>query len=108
MDDPALPAVPRRWREEEPFQRPRGADSPGTQAGPARWVFRLLAGGLVLVVLLVGLLYWLRPQPPTYLVPLWVTAYRSGDIPAPPWAAQDREALSQGGYFSRTAESPAP
>ena len=89
----------RAWRE------PEAAPARPTPAGRRRKLF--LAAGAFLAVLgaIVGLFFWLRPAPDPYFVPLWITEYESPHLPVNAWARQDREALREGQYFSRHANT---
>ena len=48
-----------------------------------------------------GLLSWPRPVPDPYLVPCWITEFRSPLIPDNTAAEQDRLALQEQGFFRR-------
>jgi hypothetical protein len=93
------PAVPKRWREEGAL-RPR--------EGPRRPYVTPLLILFGLAALVLGLIYLLRPVPRATLVPLWVEGQLSPEIPAVPFARQDRAALAEGDYFAHVADVPTP
>src|SRR5439155_435072 len=81
MADPAPPSNLRRWHDESPV--PAGPPRPPSRR---RQLFVVLAAMLALGAVFVGLLFWLRPRPSPYLVPLWVAEYQSPLLPPPPAA----------------------
>lgn len=94
--------VPRRWHDDSPRQA-----SPATVARRRRRrrILLLLIGMGLVAGAAGGMLSWLRSAPDPYFVPCWITSYRSPLIPSNPWGDQDRRALHDGGYFSKSSAS---
>src|SRR5438105_3969865 len=72
MDGPSVPPTAPHWREEKRFQAPLIRRALARR----RRIFPLLAASLVVIAALVALLYWARPIPHPYFVPLWITQYQ--------------------------------
>ncbi len=92
MTDPS--PTPPRWRDEAPTR-----DAAATFLSVPRRVFLVLALLLAVAGVLAGVLSWARPRPLTYFVPLGVADHAARQLPRPPWAARDQNALLEGGYF---------
>jgi hypothetical protein len=93
----------RAWRQPEgkPASPAGGPGAPGR----GKKIFALLAVMLALAGVIVGLIYWIKPRPEPYFLPLFITDYRAAEIPVIPLAQADREALcnsaslGERGYF---------
>ncbi|QDU62431.1 hypothetical protein Pan216_32980 [Planctomycetes bacterium Pan216] len=69
-----------------------------------RRIFGLLATSAVLIGMMAGMLYWLRPVPRPHFIPLWVTHYDSPLLPDNPFGQLDRDAIQQGMFFPETSD----
>ncbi len=88
--------LPRLWRVEiEAPHRQRAAQR-------RRHIFRLLCAMVALLGAIAGLLSWVQPLHRPLFAPLWVANYQSRLMPLISEAAQDRQAIREGGYFPRT------
>lgn len=96
----------RRWRDLEAFAETRPAVLETRLSRlRQRKIHVILALMLALAGVCAGLLTWLRPVPPPFFVPLWITEYESRLLPVEEQAVPDRTALCTGGYFSRIDEN---
>jgi hypothetical protein len=93
-----------RWRADRPGP---GADQTAGTAESIGARQRKLIAGLAVAFLLIGaitgLVYWLRPVPRPYAVPIFMTEYESRLIPPIPHAIHDRDALRR--YFPNASVS---
>jgi carboxypeptidase family protein len=87
------------WRESERQRRAAVRRAVKRRA----WRVAILVLAPLLVVAMLGVLFWFEPLPDAYFVPLWVTEYESLDVPFIPWTTEDRAAFSRGDYFARTS-----
>jgi hypothetical protein len=92
---------PRGWRGAQTGGAPASGASyqPAKSTGRGKQIFGVLAVMVALAGAVAGIVYWLRPAPRPYFVPLFIPEYTQKQVPVNFQAETDRRALEEGNYF---------